>query len=141
MAFKGGVEEAAKMIMGLGPAAGKAVLDDIRKRDPKMAALIEKNLVSMNDLQYLTPSMLVGLLRDLNLENFGLALRTVDKDITQKLLDMVSTGIRLEIEDGLKGPLRKLSDVEAAQAEVLDIVRKKVEMGQIVLNPDGDELV
>lgn len=141
MSFKGGPEEAAKMIMGLGGEAGKAILEDIRKRDPKMAELIEKNLVTMNDLQYLTPSMMVGLLRDLDLEQFGLALRTVDKEITGKLLDMVSTGIRLEIEDGLKVGLKKVSDVEEAQAVVLDIVRKKIEMGQIVINPDGDELV
>jgi len=141
MSFKGGPEEAAKMIMGLGPAAGKALLEDIRKRDPNMAELIEKSLVTMEDLQYLTPSMMVGLLRDLNLEKFGLALRTVDKEITQKLLDMVFTGIRLEIEDGLKGAPKRVSEVEAAQAEVLDIVRKKIEMGHIVINPDGDELV
>lgn len=141
MTFKGGVKEAAKMLMGLGPKAQKALLDDIRKKDPKMAALLEENLVQMEDLQHLTPTMLVGLLRDLNLEKFGLALRTVDKEISKKLLDMVSTGIRLEIEDGLNGPPKRMSEVEAAQAEVLDIVRKKIEMGQIVLNPDGDELV
>lgn len=141
MSFKGGVKEAAKMLMGLGPKAQKALLEDIRKRDPKMAALLDENLVSMEDLIYLTPSMLVGLLRDVNLETFGLALRTVDKTVSDKLLKMVSTGIRVEIEDGLKGAPKRVSEVEAAQAEVMDIVRKKIEMGQIVLNPDGDELV
>lgn len=141
MSFKGGVKEAAKMLMGLGPKAQKTLLEDIRKRDPKMAALLEENLVSMEDLEHLTPTMLVGLLRDVKLEAFGLALRTVDKNVTDKILGMVSTGIRLEIEDGLNGPPKRVSEVEAAQAEILDIVRKKIELGQIVLNPDGDELV
>ena len=139
--FKGGVEEAAKMLMGLGSAAQRKLLDQIRSQDPKMANLLEKNLVRMEDLQYLTAAMLVGLLRDLNLEEFGLALRTVDKDVTEKLLGMVSTRIRVEIEDGLKGKLRKVSEVEAAQDKILIIVREKMSKGHIVLNPDGDELV
>ena len=139
--FKGGVKEAAKMLAGLGPAASKKLLEEIRQKDPQMAAQLEENLVTMEDLQYLTAAMLVGLLRDVNLEEFGLALRTIDQSIAQKLLDMVSTGIRLDIEDGLKGKPRKISEVEAAQAKILEIVRKKIEMGHIVLNPDGDELV
>lgn len=92
---KGGVKEAAKMLQGLGPEGARKLLEDIRKKDPQMAEALEANLISMEDLQYLTPSMLVGLLRDLNLETFGLALRGVDKQITDKLLGMVSTALGL----------------------------------------------
>jgi len=139
--FKGGVKEAAKMLAGMSPSEQKNLLEIIAKKDPKMATLLKENIVSMEDLQYLTPSMLVGLLRDVNLEKFGLALRTIDQEITTKLLSMVSTGIRLDIEDGLKGKPRKVSEVEAAQKEILDILRKKIADGHIVINPDGDTLV
>ena len=141
MAFKGGVAEAAKMLQGLGGAAAKKLLEEIRKQDPRMAEVLEKNLVTMEDLQYLTPSMLVGLLRDIPLETFGLALRGVDKSIVEKLLSMVSTGIKLDIEDGLKGKLRKVSEVEEAQSKVLEIVRQKMDAGSIILDADGDTLV
>ena len=139
--FKGGVKEAAKMLQGLGPAAAKKLLEDIRSKDPQMAAQLENNLISMEDLQYLTPAMLVGLLRDIDLEIFGLALRTVDKEIVDKLMGMVSTGIRLDIEDGLKGKPRKVSEVEEAQSKVLEVLKQKIDLGHIVINPDGDELV
>lgn len=139
--FKGGIKEAAKMLQGLGGAAAKKLLEEIRKQDPVMAEKLEKNLISMEDLQYLTPSMLVGLLRDIDLEVFGLALRTIDQDIVDKLLSQMSTGIRLDIEDGLKGKPRKVSEVEEAQNKVLEVLREKVDKGHIVINPDGDELV
>ncbi len=139
--FKGGVKEAAKMLAALAPGAQKSLLEEIKKKDPAMAAKLEQNLISMEDLQFLTPSMLVGLLRDIDLEKFGLALRSVDLSITSKLLDMVSTGIRLDIEDGLKGKLRPISEVQEAQQEVLELLRKKVDLGHIVINPDGGELV
>tara|TARA_B100001971_G_scaffold215192_1_gene259824 strand:- start:75474 stop:75902 length:429 start_codon:yes stop_codon:yes gene_type:complete len=139
--FKGGIKEAAKMLQGLGPAAAKKLLEDIRQKDPQMAAQLENNLISMEDLQYLTPAMLVGLLRDINLETFGLSLRTIDQDIVDKLMGMVSTGIRLDIEDGLKGKPRKVSEVEEAQEQVLKVLKDKIDLGHIVINPDGDELV
>jgi len=129
------------MLQGLGPAAAKKLLEDIRQKDPQMAAQLENNLISMEDLQYLTPAMLVGLLRDINLETFGLSLRTIDQDIVDKLMGMVSTGIRLDIEDGLKGKPRKVSEVEEAQEQVLKVLKDKIDLGHIVINPDGDELV
>lgn len=139
--FKGGVKEAAKMLSALGPAAQSKLLEEIRLKDPVMAAKLERNLVSMEDLQYLTPSMLVGLLRDIDLEIFGLSLRTVDQEVVKALLDQVSTGIRLDIEDGLKGRPRKVSEVEEAQGKVLEVLREKIKLGHIIINPDGDELV
>lgn len=139
--FKGGIKEAAKMLQGLGSAAAKKLLEDIRQKDPQMASQLENNLISMEDLQYLTPAMLVGLLRDINLETFGLSLRTIDQDIVDKLMGMVSTGIRLDIEDGLKGKPRKVSEVEEAQEQVLKVLKDKIDLGHIVINPDGDELV
>lgn len=139
--FKGGVKEAAKMLMGLDPAAQKKLLAEIKVKDPAMAAKLEQNLISIEDIQYLTPSMMVGLLRDIDLAEFGLALRTVDKDIINKVLGMLSTGLKLDIEEGLKGPPRKVSEVEAAQSKILQVLRDKVEKGHIVIDPSGDELV
>lgn len=139
--FKGGIEEAAKMLQGLGTAQAKKLLEQIRKKDPLMADTLEKNLIKMEDLQFCTPAQLVGLLRDVNLEEFGLALRTVDQEVVSKLLAMVSTGIRLDIEDGLKGKPRKVSEVEVAQSKILEIMKKKIDLGQLILDPDGDQLV
>jgi flagellar motor switch protein FliG len=141
MKFKGGVEEAAKMLQGLGPAQSRVVLDDIRKRDPAMAQKLENNMITMEDLQYCSAAQLVGLLRDVDLEEFGLALRTIDQEIVAKLMGMVSTGIRLDIEDGLKGPLRKVSEAEAAQAKILEVIRKKVGEGHLILDSSSDILV
>lgn len=139
--FRGGIKEAAKLLVGLGLNAQKKILEQIKAKDPIMAEKLTAHLVSMEDLGHLTPSMLVGLLRDVNLEEFGLALRTVDTAIVDKIMSMVSTGIRLDIEDGLKGKPRKVSDVESAQEKILKILKEKIDKGHIVINPDGDKLV
>lgn len=137
MPLKSGPKEAARMIQEMG-AAGKKLLETIRKSDPKMAELIELNLINIEDIQYLSPVQLVSLLRDLNLETFGVALRGVDKTISDKILASVSTGIKLDIEDGLKVGLKSMGDVDKAQAEVLSILKPKVDSGEIVIDPDEE---
>ena len=139
--FKGGVKEAAKMLALLGGDAQKKLLEEIRIKDPQMAQSLEDNLVSLDDLQHLTTAMLIGLLRDVDLEEFGLALRGLEPHISSKILEMVSTGIRLDIEDGFKGKPRSVSEVEIAQAKVLDVLKKKITMGHILIDPNGSELV
>jgi len=141
MSFKGGVDEAAKMLQGLGAEASKKLLEEIRLKNPDMAAQIEDRMVTMEDLQYISAAQLVGLLRDVSLEDFGLALRTVDQEIVAKLMGMVSTGIRLDIEDGLKGKLKPVSAVDEAQTKIMKVLKQKIADGHIVLSPDGDTLV
>lgn len=135
MPVKSGPKEAARMIQRMG-AAGKKLLETIKKSDPKMAELIELNLLNIEDIQHLSLTQLVGLLRDLNLETFGVALRGVDSEVSQKILGSVSTGIRLDIEDGLKVGLKSMNDVELAQTEVLEILKKKIDAGDIVIDPN-----
>lgn len=141
MSFQGGVKEAAKMLMALEGEARERLLEDIRKKDPQMAERIIQNLITIEDVQYLSESMLVSLLRDIDLEVFGLALRSVDKSISSKILAMVSTGIRLDIEDGLNGGPRSMDKVQEAKNKVVELMNKKIELGQIVINPNGDKLV
>lgn len=134
MPVKSGPKEAARMIQEMG-AAGKKLLETIRETDPEMAELIELNLLNIEDIQYISQVQLVGLLRSLDLEVFGVALRGIDKSISKKILDTVSTGIRLDIEDGLNKGLKSMKDVEAAQAKILKVLKEKVDAGEIVIDP------
>jgi flagellar motor switch protein FliG len=139
--LKRGVKEAIKMLQGLGSEQAKNLLELMRRKDPEMAELLEKHMVTMEDLQYLTESMLIHLLRDIDLENFGVALKTVDLKVSEKLLGMVSSRMREDIEFGMKGKPRKVSEVQAIQDKILQIVREKIDQGQIVIDPEGDKLV
>lgn len=139
--FKGGIKEAAKMLQLLGPSEAKRLLAQIAVQDPKMAQTLADNLISMEDLQHLTVTMLVDLLKDIDRKEFGQALRTVEPQIVNKLLSMVSSSIKLDIEEGLKGPPIKVSDIETAQEKILKVLKEKIDKGQIVIDASGDQFV
>src|SRR5690606_5794093 len=103
-----GFDEALKLLGALKHEEKARLISDISRQDPVMAAQLESHLVKLEDVQYLTSSQLMTFLRDVDLEELGLALRLVKEDVVQKIMAQVSTGIRLDIEDGLKGKPRKI---------------------------------
>lgn len=139
--FKGGLDEAIAMLKILSVDEAKKLIENIRIKDPMMADMLSEGMIQLEDLRYCSATQLVGLLRDIDLEVFGLALRSVEKEVIDKILSMVSTGIKLDIEDGLKGKPRKVSEVEEAQSKVIEIIQKKVNEGTLVLSREGDEYV
>ena len=54
----GGVKEAAAMLAGLDSQGRERVLDLIAKENPEVAEALRKNMVSFEDLQFLTVKML-----------------------------------------------------------------------------------
>jgi len=134
-----GFKAAIEMLQGLDLAAQQSLLSDIARRDPEMAIKLKQNMVTFDDLQYLTVGMMKRLLQEIQLDDLGLALRGASKEVTQHLLNMFSTGMKRDIEDILKGKPRALSEVLEAQKKIMDVVLKLREKGEIVLSKDKSE--
>lgn len=134
-----GLKQAIEMLQGLDLAQQQSVLADIARRDPEMAIKLKQNMVTFDDLQYLTVSMMKRLLQDIDLDVLGLALRGASKDVSNHLLGMFSTGMKRDIEDILKGKPRPLSEVLEAQSKIMDVVLRLREKGEIVLSKDKSE--
>lgn len=141
MAFKGGIEEAAKMLAGLDRQGRENVLKLIAEKDPQMAEALKKNMVTIEDLQFLTVKMLQELLRDIDVNDLALAMRISSDKLKSHILQNVSSSLRKDIEDVLLGPPQSVSKVDEAHDKVMDIVLKKMEKGELVFNKDGETLV
>ena len=134
-----GLKAAVEMLQGLDLAAQQSLIAEIARRDPEMAIKLRQNLITFDDLRYLTVSMMKRLLQDVELDDLGLALRGASKEVSDHLLGMFSTGMKRDIDDILKGRPRPLSDVMEAQKKIMAIVLKLHEKGEIVLSKDKSE--
>lgn len=139
MKFQGGVKEAAKMLAGLSRSAREKVLEIISKKDPKMAETLHKSMYTFDDLQYLTPMMLIELLRTIKIPDMGLALRISSPVLKEHILKNSPRGMRQEMEEVLMGPPQLASKVEEAQERIMVIVREKIDKGQLIINKDSSE--
>lgn len=142
MKFQGGIKEAAKMLAGLSRGAREKVLEIISKKDPAMAQKLHKSMYSFDDLQYLTPLMMIELLRSIKVADMGLALRIASPELKDHILKNSPRGMRQEMEEILIGPPQLTSKVEEAQERIMSVVRTMLDKGQIIINKEGsDKLV
>lgn len=134
-----GIKQAVEMLQGLDLEAQQTLIADIARRDPEMAIKLKQNLVTFDDLQYLTVSMMQRLLQDVQLDTLGLALRGSSREVSDHILNMFSKGMKRDIDDILKGKPRPLSEVLDAQKKIMEVVMKLREKGEIVLSKDKSE--
>lgn len=134
-----GLKQAVEMLQGLDLAAQQSLIAEIARKDPEMAIKLKQNLVTFDDLQYLTVSMMKRLLQDIDIDVLGLALRGANKETVDHLLNMFSTNMKRDIEDILKGKPRSMNDVMDAQRKIMDVVHRLREKGEIILSKDKSE--
>ena len=139
MKFQGGVKAAAKMLAGLSKATREKILETISKKDPIMAQELHKSIYTFDDLQYLTPMMMIELLRSIKIPDMGLALRIASPELKENVLKNSPRVMRQEIEEILMGPPQLASKVEEAQEKIMFIVREKIDKGQLIINKDSSD--
>lgn len=141
MPHKGGVKEAAKLLSGLDHDNRLKILEIIARQDPQMAELLRKNLVVLEDLLYLTPRMILELTKEVSSQDMGMALRISTPKLKTHILSHLPKMLRAEVEEILLGPPQAVNKVQESTERVLEVVRLKVERGEIVIRKEGDEYV
>ena len=136
---KGGVRNAANLLSVMPLHNRLKIMEEIAKKDPIMAEKIRNEMVIFEDLQYLTIKMIQDFLKEVNLEDFALALRIGSDSLRKHILNNVSNNMRKDIEEILNGKPMPVSQIEEAQEKIMKLVRKKVENGELVLRKDIDE--
>ena len=142
-ASRGGVKTAAEIINLLGTPIQTSVLDSIREADADLAQKIMDNMFTFDDLNRLDDKGFQALLKEVQSESLVVALKGASAEVRDKIFKNMSSRAAETLKEDLdsRGPVR-LAEVEAEQKEVLKIVRRLADEGQIVLGGGGgDELV
>jgi flagellar motor switch protein FliG len=136
----GGVKSAAEILNLLGSAIETSVLDFVRESDNDLAQKIMDNMFVFDDLVNLDDKGIQSLMKEVQSESLVIALKGATPELRDKILKNMSTRAAETLREDLesRGPVR-LSEVEAEQKEMLKIVRRLADEGQIVLGGGGDE--
>jgi flagellar motor switch protein FliG len=136
----GGVKAAAEMINLMGNSIETAVLDYIREADNDLAQKIMDNMFTFDDLEKIDDKGIQALLKEVQSESLVVALKGATPEMREKVFKNMSTRAAETLREDLesRGPVR-VSEVEAEQKEMLKIVRRLADEGQIVLGGGGDD--
>jgi flagellar motor switch protein FliG len=136
----GGVKTAAEMINLLGGSIETAVLDYVREADNELAQKIMDNMFTFDDLEKVDDKGIQLVLKEVQSESLVIALKGATPEMREKVFRNMSTRAAETLREDLesRGPVR-VSEVEAEQKEMLKIVRRLSDEGQIVLGGGGDD--
>jgi flagellar motor switch protein FliG len=136
----GGVKAAAEIINTLGNAIETSVLDFVREADADLAQKIQDNMFTFDDVERIDDKGIQALMKEVQSESLIVALKGASTELRDKILRNMSSRAAETMKEDLesRGPVR-LSEVESEQKEILKIVRRLVDEGQIVIMGGGDE--
>ena len=136
----GGAKAAAEIINLMGSAVETSALDFIREADNDLAQKIMDNMFTFDDLEKLEDSGIQALLKEVQSESLIVALKGATPEMREKVFKNMSTRAAETLREDLesRGPVR-VSEVEAEQKEMLKIVRRLADEGQVVLGGGGGD--
>ena len=136
----GGVKAAADILNYMGGAVEASVLANIREHDAELAQKIQDQMFTFDNILDLDDRSIQLLLREIQSETLIIALKGTSQELKDLIFKNMSSRAAEALKEDLeaKGPVR-LSEVEAEQKEILKVVRKLVDEGQIVIGGKGGE--
>ncbi len=136
----GGVKTAAEILNMLGSAVETSVLDFVREADNDLAQKIMDNMFTFDDVEKIDDKGLQALMKEVQSDSLIIALKGATPALRDKIFKNMSSRAAETLKEDLeaRGPVR-LSEVEAEQKEMLKIVRRLVDEGQIVLTGGGGD--
>ena len=136
----GGVKTAAEMINLMGTNIETSALDYIREADNELAQKIMDNMFTFDDLERLDDKGFQMLLKEVQSESLVIALKGAKPEMREKVFKNMSSRAAETLREDLdsRGPVR-VSEVEAEQKELLKIVRRLSDEGQVVLGGGGGD--
>lgn len=138
--LQGGVTTAAEILNFMGGTLEAEMMENVRSYDPELAQKIEDKMFVFENLLDIDDRGIQLVLREVQYESLIIALKGTSEELREKIFKNMSKRASEMMREDLeaKGPV-KLSEVEANQKEILKIVRRLADEGQITLGSKGEE--
>ena len=136
----GGVKTTAEILNLMGSSVETSVLDYIRESDSDLAQKIMDNMFTFDDLVKLDDKGIQAILKEVQAETLVISLKGATPELRERVFKNMSSRAAETLREDLetRGPVR-VADVEAEQKELLKIVRRLSEEGEIVMGGGGDD--
>lgn len=136
----GGIRAAAEILNFMSGETETSVMESLKNYDDDMAQKIMDEMFVFDNIMDIEDRGVQLLLREVQSDSLIIALKGASEDIREKIFKNMSQRAAEMMREDLesKGPVR-LSEVEAQQREILTVIRRLAEEGQISLGAKGEE--
>lgn len=135
----GGVQPIADMLNVMDKSTEQNIMARVEEKDPQLAEEIRKLMFVFEDIIFIDDRGMQTLLKEVANDKLVVALKTAPEEIKDKIFRNISKRAADLLKEDLEamGPVR-LSDVETAQQEIVNMAKKLEGEGKIMISRGGD---
>ncbi len=136
----GGVDTVAEILNLADRSTEKGIMEGLEAEDPDLVESIRRLMFVFEDILLVNDKGIQSVLKEVDNTELSLALKTASEELKEKIFKNMSERAAQLIKEDMQfmGPVR-VSDVEAAQQKIVDIVRRLEDAGEIIIAGRGGE--
>jgi len=130
----GGAKAAAQVLNAMPKPLSKSILESLKERNPELSQAVMQKMFTFEDLERLDSKILQKILQTVDSRMLTVALKGASEKVSQKLLSCLSKRAAESVREEISflGAL-KAKEIEAAQMQVIEVVRQLETEGEIEL--------
>lgn len=135
----GGVQPIAEMLNIMDKNTEQNIMARVEEKDPELAEEIRKLMFVFEDIIFIDDRGMQTLLKEVANDKLVVALKTAPEEIKEKIFRNISKRAADLLREDLDamGPVR-LSDVENAQQEIVNVAKRLEAEGKIIISRGGE---
>lgn len=136
----GGVDTVAEMLNLVDRGTEKGIMEGLEGEHPDLVEQIRRLMFVFEDIKLVNDKGIQSVLKEIDNDDLALALKTASDKLKEKVFKNMSDRASQLISEDMEymGPVR-VSDVEAAQQRIVDVVRRLEDAGDIIITGRGGD--
>jgi flagellar motor switch protein FliG len=136
----GGVSSVAEILNVTDRATERALLENLAQEDPDLVEEIRRLMFVFDDINKLSDKDVQTVLKNVEAQQWAMALKGASEELKTKILGNMSQRASQMLKEEMEflGAVR-LSDVESVQQQIVDIVRRLEDTGELTINAGSEE--
>lgn len=136
----GGVNSVAEILNVTDRATERSLLENLAQEDPELVEEIRRLMFVFEDINKLSDKHVQTVLKNVESAQWAMALKGASEELKKKILDNMSQRAAQLLAEEMEylGAVR-LSEVESVQQQIVDIVRRLEDAGEISTHVDETE--
>ncbi|MDR3109131.1 MAG: flagellar motor switch protein FliG, partial [Planctomycetaceae bacterium] len=136
----GGVDAVAEVLNVIDRSTGRTIMENLAQDDPDLVEEIRRLMFVFEDINKLADQDIGKILKVVESSQWAIALKGASEELKEKIFRSMSkrAGAMLREEMEYLGPMRS-SEVERVQQEIVDMVRRLEDAGDVTVHSDKGE--
>lgn len=138
----GGIQSVVDILNAVDRGTEKHIMEELDIRDAELSEEIRRRMFVFEDIISLDNRSIQRIIREIDNSQWAIALKSASEEVKTLIFSNMSKRLVEMIREDIEfmGPVR-IKDIEDAQQNIVNIIRKLEDEGEIITPRGGDEIV